>query len=285
MNYKSFRIADTVFAVDYSADFSDFDVIASLYLNNPVYKPDLPAESPIKVIITIDPDIKDEPVADHYAPIWGHKLPSGYKVYLHDQNGLISHLITTSQGWKHIRISSSTPQKLPFYGSAGEVIFRTVVLFRQGIVAHAAGIDYAGKGIMFSAPSGIGKSTQADLWRKYRGAKVLNGDRPALRLAEGGVHLYGTPWCGTSRESINGKVPLAAIVMLEQAAENVMRRLTIQEAVQWLAPRCYLPYFDADLMSLALDNIGGVIERVPVYLLQCRPEYEAVELVEKCLQL
>ncbi|WP_370839368.1 hypothetical protein [Intestinibacter bartlettii] len=33
------------------------------------------------------------------------------------------------------------------------------------------------KGILFSAPSGTGKSTQADLWEKYENAEIINGDR------------------------------------------------------------------------------------------------------------
>jgi len=54
--------------------------------------------------------------------------------------------------------------------------------------------------------------------------------------------------------------------------------------VQRLVPRCFLPFFDEHLMARALDNIGAVIERVPVYLLKCRPDKEAFELVRQCVK-
>ena len=46
-----------------------------------------------------------------------------------------------------------------------------------GIIFHSAYIGFRNEGILFTAPSGTGKSTQAELWRKWREADVINGDR------------------------------------------------------------------------------------------------------------
>lgn len=56
-----------------------------------------------------------------------------------------------------------------------------LLLSRQGLLLHASFIRWQDRGILFSAPSGTGKSTQADLWVRHRGAEVINGDRAALR--------------------------------------------------------------------------------------------------------
>ena len=42
---------------------------------------------------------------------------------------------------------------------------------------HASLIARNEIGIMFIGPSGIGKTTQAELWKKYREAQIINGDR------------------------------------------------------------------------------------------------------------
>jgi hypothetical protein len=168
-------------------------------------------------------------------------------------------------------------------GPAGEIVFRNKILFKQGMVLHASAIEYEGKGIVFSAPSGTGKSTQANLWRQHMGARVLNGDRPALKVKEGKAYVYGTPWSGSSPEYLNLSSPLRAVILLEQAPKNTIRQLSMEEAVLRLMPRCFLPYHNKELMEMAVTNVESIIKATPVYLLSCRPDLGAVELVKQCV--
>lgn len=208
-----------------------------------------------------------------------------YDIYLKDAKNRLSHIIHGDQWFQSVQITSSFAQKLPFEGSAGEVLFRTAILFHHGIVAHAAAINYQGSGIIFSAPSGVGKSTQANLWKRYKGAAVLNGDRPALRVIDGAVYVYGTLWSGTSPDFQNARAPLKAIVMLEQAEHNSVELLPPDRAVQSFLPRCYLPFGLVDLLGRAMDIAGSIIKKVPVLLLKCRPDHQAVELVSQWLNI
>ena len=73
--------------------------------------------------------------------------------------------------------------------------------------------------------------------------------------------------------------------MLEQDEKNSIRPLSPPEAVRYLMPRCYLPYGAEDLLEKALDNLDFILKSIPVYLLKCRPDYEAVELVCRCLNI
>lgn len=167
-------------------------------------------------------------------------------------------------------------------GPLGEILFRTKILFHKGLVIHAAAIEHQGKGIIFSAPSETGKSTQASLWKQYMGASIINGDRPAIRLIDNNPYVYGTPWSGSSSDFKNCRAPLSAIVMLEQAPENSLIKLDKSKALNYLLPRCFLPYQNSNLMTLALDNLTMIIETTPIYLLKCKPDKEAVELVYQC---
>lgn len=165
-----------------------------------------------------------------------------------------------------------------------EILFRNNILFHNGIVLHASAIKWEGKGILFSAPSRTGKSTQTNLWRTYMGAKVLNDDRPPVRLVNGIPYIYGSPWSGSSNEYSNDSSTLSVIIVLEQAPQNSIRRLSVYEAVSRLLKNFFLPYHDMALMERAMGIIQEIISKVPVYLLKCRPDREAVDLVYRCIK-
>ena len=107
-----------------------------------------------------------------------------------------------------------------------------------GVVLHSSYIiTQRGEALLFSAPSGTGKSTQAELWRSYAGAKVINGDR-ALVKAENGVTANGILFSGTSGISENVTAPLRAIVLLRQSEKNEIRSVSGKEAFMRRLPQC-----------------------------------------------
>ena len=165
------------------------------------------------------------------------------------------------------------------------VIYRYNLLYRDGIVIHSSALKYDDKAIMFSAPSGTGKSTHTKLWKKHmNNVIILNDDTPAVRIIEDKPYIFGTPWSGSSLIHSNDSAPLEAIVILEQAQNNRIRRIKDQEAILRLMPRVFLPYFDAKMMDKSISIFEKIIATVPVYLLQCRPDQEAVEMVYQCLK-
>ena len=89
----------------------------------------------------------------------------------------------------------------------------------NAMILHSSLVDFSGNGIVFTAPSGTGKSTQADLWKKFKGAEILNGDRTIIRK-NANYEAYGSPYAGSSGIYKNKFVNLKAIVVLRQADEN-----------------------------------------------------------------
>ncbi|WP_242865686.1 hypothetical protein [Desulfosporosinus sp. HMP52] len=164
-----------------------------------------------------------------------------------------------------------------------EIIFRNRIIFNQGVVIHASAVSYKGLGIIFTAPTQTGKSTQAKLWAKHLGAQVLNDDRPVLRLENRRTRVYGTPWSGEKRLFLNKAVELNAIILLEQAKENRLKGLTLSTSCAQILPRCFLPYYDLEIMDKCLKTLGEMLLGVPVYLLECKPDREAVDLVFRAI--
>lgn len=148
----------------------------------------------------------------------------------------------------------------------------------ETVLLHGSLVEYNGNGVVFTGYSGIGKTTQAQLWEKYLGADIINGDKVFIRDFDEGVYAYGLPWKGSSPYCLNKKAPLKAVIVLRQAKENKIRRLTEMECMEYFMPHIFLPHWDEKCMYWALDTFDKILEKVPVWLLECRPDEEAVKL-------
>lgn len=153
-----------------------------------------------------------------------------------------------------------------------------------GLILHSSYVNWGGRAILFTAPSGTGKSTQAALWEKYRGAEVVNGDRAGVRIIEDVPMAYGVPFAGTSGICHNRELPLAAVVYLSQSDENSLQPLTGYRAFQRIWEGCSVNTWDRDAVDMISRTVEELIERVPIYHLACRPDEEAVALLEQALR-
>ena len=150
-----------------------------------------------------------------------------------------------------------------------------------GIVFHSSFVEYNKKGILFTAPSGTGKSTQADLWYKHRGAGIINGDRSAICVTEGGIVSYGIPFAGSSNICLKKTLPLAAVVYLKQAPQNHIRRLVGAEAFCRIWEGCSVNTWDKADVAAVSATVQQIIGAVPVFELACTPDEMAVKTLEE----
>lgn len=158
-----------------------------------------------------------------------------------------------------------------------------LVLERDGIAFHASCVATESGAIVFTAPSGVGKSTQAELWRSLRGARIVNGDRCVLRIAEGEVLACGIPFSGSSSYCENVALPLKAIVYLGQASQTSIRRLRGTEAFRRIWEGVSVNTWNVEDVASAMDITTRVIGAVPVYHLVCTPDESAVLTLEQQL--
>lgn len=158
------------------------------------------------------------------------------------------------------------------------VLLEVLFLQLKSIILHASFIRWQGQGILFSAPSGTGKSTQADLWSERFQAEILNGDRAGLRQVDGVWTAYGLPYAGSSGIYRNESAPVRAIVLLRQAKENRITRVSPAVALCSLYPEVLIHRWDKEFSAQALNLLENLIASVPVYLLECLPNQEAAEL-------
>lgn len=154
----------------------------------------------------------------------------------------------------------------------------------HGFVFHCSYIDRGGKAILFTAPSGTGKSTQAELWAQHRGTEIINGDRAAIRLADGALLAEGIPFAGSSQYCKNRSLPIEAIVYLGQAPKTSIRKLRGYEAFAKIWEGVSVNTWDKEDLELVSAVVQKVAERIPIYHLPCTPDLSAVTALEEALK-
>ena len=155
---------------------------------------------------------------------------------------------------------------------------------RNSFVMHAATIEVDGLAYAFTARSGTGKSTHISLWKKYLGerVKVVNGDKPIIRLIDGVFYAYGTPWCGKEGWNRNVRVPLKGICFIERALENKIDKMPISDAASRIMKQILMPKEPLGAIN-TLELLDKMLNNVNCWLLGCNTSIEAAEIAYKAM--
>lgn len=152
------------------------------------------------------------------------------------------------------------------------------LLSYSGFLMHAVVADINGTGVAFLAPSGTGKTTHAELWRKCLGSsfKYVNGDKPLVRVINNRIYAYGTPWAGKENFHSNMKTKLKKVCFIKRAEENSCVRLKKTEILEPLMNQIYIPE-NASILSF-LNLLSIFIESVEFYTINCNTDISAAKL-------
>jgi hypothetical protein len=148
-----------------------------------------------------------------------------------------------------------------------------------GALVHAAGICGRDGALIVSGPSGTGKTTMSRSCAAV-GADILSDERTIARRDPAGWMTGGTPWPGEGGFAQNRSVPLRGLVVLEQANENELSRLSPGRALALLY-RCHFPpVWDPAASERTLTHLEQLVREVPAYLLRNKrgPESAAMLL-------
>lgn len=157
------------------------------------------------------------------------------------------------------------------------------LLKENALVLHSSYILWKNRGIVFTAPSGTGKSTQAELWRKYEDAQIINGDRSVLwwNPAEKRFDVCGLPFCGSSGIRQNLSAPLSAVVFLSQAPQNHVWTCPYSESIRKMYGEISINQWNPKAVEKSLTLIEKISQNVPMVRLACNMESMAVEVLKE----
>ena len=213
-----------------------------------------------------------------------YREPQGtFMLYGNEDSGDIVFGCRMRHSGQHtIYVQENAGKHMAFGSRLGGIMNGEELLLRHNaIVLHSSLVSYGGKGILFSGPSGIGKSTQAELWRKNLGAEILNGDRAVIRLTQEGFRAGGSPWCGSSGIYRQEYIPVNAIVLLRQGKENRILPAEPKVAFREIYSQCIVHDWDKLFVDRICDLVQELVRQIPIYILSCVPEASAAILTEQ----
>ena len=153
------------------------------------------------------------------------------------------------------------------------LIRHDILLFHGSLVA----VDE--EGYLFTARSGTGKSTHTRLWQQVFGqrARMVNDDKPFLRITDAGVLAYGSPWSGKHGLDSNICVPLKGICLLERGVENQIFPADKEQLLSMLQKQAYTP-MDPTSAALKEALVNALAEKIPLWRMRCNKDPQAAEV-------
>lgn len=190
------------------------------------------------------------------------------------------------RAWTDVKVSMKPGQERFAIDNAAMLVYAFRTTAMSTLLFHSSVTVREGKGFLFLGHSGTGKSTHSQQWlRAFSDARLLNDDNPVVRLfPDGRVVVYGSPWSGKTACYINGEAPVGALVQLAQAPENKIERLRMSQAYPYILGSVSGLKILPEAMDAIYESIAQLLERCPVYRLECLPNVAAAQLcAQTCL--
>ncbi|MBR5394023.1 MAG: hypothetical protein IK144_02945 [Bacteroidaceae bacterium] len=208
----------------------------------------------------------------------GH-LPSGDPYFEFWLGSRRSSVLVTTPDYRSAKISVESSWKFGV-NNAIMILYALTTANLRTALFHSSVVSYQGRGYMFLGKSGTGKSTHSRLWLKYiEGTELVNDDNPVVRICDNNeARVYGSPWSGKTPCYRNVDYPIGAIVNLEQAPYNNIRRMKGVRAYAAIVASISGKRWDSQLADGLHRTEKLIVGLVPVWHLECLPDEAAARL-------
>ena len=155
----------------------------------------------------------------------------------------------------------------------------------QGLLLHSCAVALEEEGILFAGVSGSGKSTMADLWRRFGppSSRVVDDEHILARRVNESAVLYGAPWSRGPRAAEFSRTPLKAVFFLSHSRRNQCIALSPSEALAEFLSQVYLPVWSRDQLEVTLHTCAALLQEVACYRLPFAPDESIVGFVQEVI--
>lgn len=158
----------------------------------------------------------------------------------------------------------------------------------QGIILHASAIKTAKGVLVFTGPSGAGKTTLCRFSQQFADCEQLCDERIVIRVnpaSPTGYQAYGTPWPGQGNiyNRIDG--PLLGLFLIHHFAENQLQPANDLNAVSWLVRETFPPSWHPEGLSFLFDFYSRLVKEVPCFNYGFVPTPDAITFARNALEV
>ena len=196
------------------------------------------------------------------------------------RDGQIVSAMRCTEDWSEVQLFMDPDYTRFAIDNAAMLVYAFATADKKTLLFHSSVTVRKGFAYMFLGHSGTGKSTHSQQWKAaFEDAELLNDDNPAVRIcADHSVRVYGTPWSGKTPCYKAASAPVAALVQLAQAPENVIARLRMSQAYPFILASVSGLKVLPKMMDTLYESIALLLELCPVYKLECLPNPDAARL-------
>ena len=164
---------------------------------------------------------------------------------------------------------SADPLEYPLDG----LILYYLTVINGDILIHASGVNYNGKGYIFSGVSGKGKTTMAKIW-DVTGAKVIHDDRLIIRLDADNYIMHNTPVYDNEEPRFSA---LNSLYLIEHGTVNRSVPMAGAPAISLIMANCIQHNWNPFNIERLLGSVSGMCSRIPVYRLEFIPDKNVID--------
>lgn len=154
---------------------------------------------------------------------------------------------------------------------------------RGACILHCSYVRYKEAAILFCAPCGTGKSTQAKYWESIKPVEIVNEDRAIISKKDNRYFAHGCWATGSSKICKNISAPIQCIVLLEQGTENKVHKLSASEMISKIVPQCTFDEQNILERNRMIFLVADLLKEVKVFGYSCVNDVSAVTELEKYL--
>ena len=131
-----------------------------------------------------------------------------------------------------------------------------------------------------TAHSGVGKTTHTRIWLNEYGdkVKILNGDKPILRIIDGRIYACSTPWMGKEGYGYNAIRPLGGIAFLSRGIQNKSRVIAPADAVMRFMNQVYLSKENILSLTKSMRVVDRILSGTSLYEFECNMQPDAAHV-------
>ena len=151
----------------------------------------------------------------------------------------------------------------------------------KAFIIHSCFVRHENDALIFTAPSGTGKSTQGNLWTQYAGAEVINGDRTILQVKDGQCIAHGLPFCGSSTINKKRSYPVKGIIYLGQAPEDIIVRRMSMDLLRMMMAQTTVNVWNREAITVIMECYESIFNKNLVLFYACTPTERAVQVLKE----